>query len=109
MIALFGIIPFYLVIGAFVSHGHTHRPESPLDSLFPLMPAWSLVYMSLFLAVLLPVFVVHQQELIRRVVWMFLSTWLIAYAIFLLYPTAAPLHAKVSGSSFTDLVMRGLY
>ncbi|HEY3859152.1 MAG TPA: hypothetical protein VGM47_06005, partial [Gammaproteobacteria bacterium] len=73
MVVLFGIIPFYLVIGAFVSTGPTHRPESPLDSLFPLMPAWSLVYLSLFLAVLLPVFVVHQQELIRRVVWMFLS------------------------------------
>lgn len=26
-----------------------------------------------------------------------------------LYPTAAPLHAKVTGASFTDLVMRGLY
>lgn len=109
IVALFAIIPFYLVIGAFVSHGQTHRPLSSLDSLFPLVPAWSLVYLSLFLAALLPVFVVHQQELVRRVVWMYLSTWLTAFAVFLLFPTAAPLHAKVTGGDFTDLLMRGLY
>ena len=109
MAALFAIIPLYLVIGSIVSHGRLHRPDSSLDSLFPLAPAWSLVYLSLFLAALLPVFVVHQQELVRRVVWMYLSTWLTAYAVFLLYPTAAPLHAKLTGGGFTDEVMRGLY
>ncbi len=109
MVALFAIIPFYLVIGEFVSGGPTHRPISPLDPLFPLMPAWSLVYLSLFCAALLPVFVVHQQELIRRVVLMFLTTWLVAFAVFLLYPTAAPVHAGVTGGSFTDVVMRGVY
>lgn len=109
MVALFAIIPFYLVIGAFVADGQVHRPLLPLDALIPLVPAWSLVYLSLFLAALLPVFVVHQQELVRRVVWMYLTTWLIAFAIFLFYPTAAPIHAKVTGGSFTDLVMRGLY
>jgi membrane-associated phospholipid phosphatase len=109
MAALFAIIPFYLVIGAFVAGGHTHRPETPLDALFPLAPAWSLVYLSLFLAALLPVFVVHQQELVRRVVWMYLTTWLTAFAVFLLYPTAAPMHADVLGGGFTDVVMRGLY
>ncbi|HEX7965518.1 MAG TPA: phosphatase PAP2 family protein [Gammaproteobacteria bacterium] len=109
MVALFAIIPFYLVIGAFVAHGHTYRPETRLDALFPLVPAWSLVYLSLFLAALLPVFVVHQQELVRRVVWMYLTTWLTAFAVFLLYPTAAPVHADVLGGGFTDAVMRGLY
>ena len=109
MVALFAIIPFYLVIGSFVADGHVHRPQSGLDSLFPLAPAWSLVYLSLFLAALLPVFVVHQQELIRRVVWMYLTTWLIAFAVFMLYPTAAPVHAKVMAGDFTDVVMRGLY
>jgi membrane-associated phospholipid phosphatase len=109
MVALFAIIPVYLVIGAFVAGGHTHRPLSPLDAWFPLEPAWSLVYLSLFLAALLPVFVVHQQELIRRVVLMYLCTWLSAFALFLLYPTAAPAHAKVVGDDFTDILMRGLY
>lgn len=109
MVALFGIIPFYLVIGAFVASGHTSRPESSLDRLFPLVPGWSLVYLSLFLAVLLPVFVVHQQELVRRAVLMFLTAWLTAFAIFLLYPTAAPAHAKVGDGSFTEAVLRGLY
>ncbi len=40
---------------------------------------------------------------------MYLATWLTAFTVFLLYPTAAPMHAKVTGGSFTDLVMRGLY
>ena len=109
MVALFVTIPFYLVIGGYVAHGQLHRPASTLDSLFPLAPAWSLVYLSLFLAALLPVFVVHQQELIRRVVLMFLTTWWSAFAVFLLYPTAAPVHAPVIGDSFTDVVIRGLY
>lgn len=109
MVALFAIIPFYLVIGSIVAHRLTHRPGTFLDALIPLAPAWSVVYLSLFLAALLPVFVAHQQELIRRVVWMYLVTWLSAFAIFLLYPTAAPPHAKLAGSSFTDVLMRGLY
>lgn len=109
MVALFSIIPLYLVIGAYVAGHPTHSPLTALDSLFALNPAWSPVYLSLFLAALLPVFVVHQQELVRRVVWMYLTTWLIAFAVFLLYPTAAPAHAKLTGDDFTDVLLRGLY
>ena len=78
MVALFAIIPFYLVIGRYVSHQPLHSPELALDRRFPLEPSWSMVYLSLVLAALLPVFVVHQQELIRRVVLAYLCVWLFA-------------------------------
>ena len=109
MIALFAIIPFYLVIGSYVSHQPLHSPEIALDGRFPLEPAWSMVYLSLFLAAFLPVFVVHQQELIRRVILAYLSVWLIAFVFFLVYPTAAPKHADVTGDGFSAVALRAIY
>jgi membrane-associated phospholipid phosphatase len=109
MVALFAIIPVYLVIGAYASKRTLHSPELALDRAWPLQPEWSLVYVSLFLAALLPVFVVHQQRLIGRVVLAYLSVWLFAYAVFLLYPTAAPAHPKVIGTGFWAVALRTIY
>lgn len=109
MVALFAIIPGYLVIGSIVSGGPLHAPEMALDRAMPIDPAWSMVYVSLFLAALLPVFVVHQQELIRRVVLAYLSIWLVAYAFFLAYPTIAPQHAEVIGDGFNAVALRAIH
>lgn len=109
MVALFGIVPIYLVIGDFVSGGPVHAPASALDRAIPLDPSWSMIYVSLFLAALLPVFVVHQQELIRRVILAYLSVWLISYAFFLAYPTVAPRHHEVTGEGFSALALRTIY
>ena len=109
MVALFSIIPIYLVIGNFVSGGPTHAPELALDRAIPLEPAWSMIYLSLFLAALLPVFVVHQQELIRRVIAAYLSVWLVAYIFFLVFPTRAPQHDDVTGDGFSALALRMIY
>ena len=109
MVTLFAIIPIYLYIGAVVSHGSLHAPELPLDRALPLLPAWSLIYWSLFLAALLPVFVVHQHELVRRVIWAYLFIWLVAYAFFLIYPTAAPKRASPTDADFFNWVLRSIY
>lgn len=109
MIALFAIIPAYLVIGDFVSGGPVHAPAVALDHAIPLEPSWSMVYVSLSLAALLPVFVVHQQALVRRVILAFLSIWLVAYAFFLAYPTIAPRHDEVAGDGFSALALRAIY
>lgn len=109
MVALFAIIPGYLVIGELVAGGRLHAPDLPWDRAIPMDPAWSMVYVSLFLAALLPVFVVHQQELIRRVVLAYLSIWLVAYAIFLAYPTIAPQHAEVVGDGFNAVALRAIH
>lgn len=109
MVALFAIIPVYLVIGVFVSHRTLHAPELGLDRALPLRAAWSVMYGSLFVAAFLPVFVLHQQELIRRTILAYLTVWLVAYAFFLIYPTRAPQHSDAIGVGFSAWALRGIY
>ncbi len=109
MVTLFAIIPGYLVIGVIVSRWNLHSPALALDLALPLVPEWSVVYGSLFCAALLPVFIVHQQELVRRVINAYLTAWLVAFAIFLLYPTRAPPHPAVTSDDFSSLALRLIY
>jgi len=67
------------------------------------------VYGSLFVAIFLPVSVVHQQELIRRTVLAYLFTWLLAFACFLAYPMRAPHHPAVMGDDFASAALRLIY
>jgi membrane-associated phospholipid phosphatase len=109
MVALFSIVPFYLVIGVWVAGGIVHVPELALDRVVPVQPAWSVIYGSLFCAALLPVFVVHQQELVRRTILAFLMIWLVSYACFLAYPTIGPRPARVIGEGFFPWALRAIY
>jgi membrane-associated phospholipid phosphatase len=109
MVALFAIVPVYLFIGDLASGWTVHAPEMALDRALPLAPSWAMVYLSLFLAALLPVFVVHQQALIRRVILAYLSVWLVSYAFFLTYPTIAPQHEEVTGKGFSALALQTIY
>lgn len=110
MVALFAIVPVYLYIGELVQHGEViHVPELALDRMVPLRPEWSVVYGSLFLAALLPVFVVHQQELVRRTILAFLAVWLFSYVCFLAYPTIGPRPATVAGEGFFVWALHAIY
>lgn len=109
MVALFSIIPFYLYIGSLIQDRTLHMPELALDRIFPLEPAWSLAYGSLFLAALLPVFVVHQQELIRRTINGFLAIWLFSYVCFLVYPTVGSRAEEYVGEGFAAWGLRFIY
>ena len=111
MLVLGLIIPLYLVIGSTLMRGRTvHAPALGLDRAFPVEPAWSVVYLSLFLAALLPVFVVHQQALVRRVVLAYLAVWLGAYVVFLAYPTICPRPSDaVIGGDFSAWLLRAIY
>ena len=104
MVALFAVMPAYLFIGRL--GGTPTTPDIGLDHWLPVVPAWSFVYWSLFLAALLPVFVVHQQELVRRTVLAYLMAWLTAYAIFLVFPTVTARPATWPGDGFADWAMR---
>lgn len=111
MVALALIIPIYLVIGGVLVPGLTvYQPETFLDHALPLEPAWSVIYLSIFLAALLPVFVVHQPEMVRRTVNAFLAIWLVAYVFFLAYPTIGPRPtAKVVGDNFSVWLLQCIY
>ena len=110
MVLLVSLVPFYLVIAGRAQSGTAHVPEMALDRLLPLAPVWALVYGALYaFLIVLPVFVVHQQELIRRTVRAYLTVWIVAYVIFLLYPTVASRPETVTGTGFAVWGLRVLY
>jgi len=110
MIVLVSLVPLYILIAEAVPRRSLHVPEMGLDRIVPLQPAWALVYGSLYLfVILLPVFVIRQEEQIRRTVRAYLFIWITAYVCFLLYPTAAPRPASVAGEGFIVWGLRFLY
>jgi membrane-associated phospholipid phosphatase len=110
MILLVSLVPFYLVIAGRARGGAVHAPELLLDRLLPLAPVWALIYGAVYaFLIVLPVFVVQQNEMIRRTVWAYLTVWSVAYACFLLYPTIAPRPDAVSGEGFAVWGLRFLY
>src|SRR3954463_6988539 len=77
MVVLVSLVPFYIFIGELARERTLHVPELPFDRLVPLQPTWALVYGPLYLfLILLPVFVVRQEEQIRRTVLAYLTVWM---------------------------------
>ena len=111
MVLLVVLVPFYILIPELLPPRARHVPELALDRALPLMPSWALVYGALYLfLILLPIFVVRQDELIRRMVYAYLLVWITAYVFFFwLYPTAAPRPDRVTGQGFAVWGLRALY
>lgn len=105
------LIPLYVLIPEFLPPRTRYAPELALDRAIPLIPSWAIVYGALYLfVILLPVFVIRQDGLIRRTVYAYLLIWTTAYAFFFLaYPTAAPRPDIVSGEGFGVWGLRALY
>ena len=110
MVVLVSLVPFYIFIAELMPGRTLHVPALALDRVVPLQPAWALVYGSLYLfLILLPVFIVRQEEQIRRTVLAYLLVWIAAYVCFLAYPTQAPRPAEVVGEGFAVWGLRFLY
>ncbi len=111
MVLLVTLVPFYILIPAFLPPRTRHVPELALDRALPLVPFWALVYGALYLfLILLPIFVVRQDELIQRTVYAYLLIWITAYLFFfVVYPTAAPRPALVVGEGFAVWGLSALY
>lgn len=110
MIVLMALVPVYLFIAHDAAVGSVHRPEIWLDRVLPLEPAWALIYGALYLfLIVLPVFVVREQEHIRRTFLAYVAVWITAYVIFMVYPTVAPRPDKVIGKGFANWGLRFLY
>jgi membrane-associated phospholipid phosphatase len=91
MVILVGMVPFYIFIAGPHANRTQHVPAIAFDGVIPLVPAWSLVYGALYaFLIALPVFVVREEEHLRRTVRAYLAVWITAYACFLAYPTIAP-------------------
>ena len=75
-----------------------------------MQPVWALVYGVLYLfLIVLPVFVVRQEEHIRRTVFAYLAIWISAYVCFLAYPTMASRPTEVVGHGFAVWGLKFLY
>ena len=110
MVGLVAMVPIYLFIGR-PSPGRVHHaPAIALDDAIPLLPAWSLIYGALYaFLIALPVFLVREEEHLRRTVRAYLTVWIGAYLVFLTYPTVAPRPATVGGTGFGAWGLRLLY
>jgi len=111
MVLLVALVPLYIMIPEFLPPRTRHVPELALDHVLPLIPSWAVVYGALYLfLILLPVFVVRQDQLIQRTVYAYLLVWITSYIFFfVVYPTAAPRPAKVIGEGFAMWGLRALY
>jgi len=110
MVLLVSLVPFYIFIAEWTEDRVHHVPAIALDRAIPLVPAWALLYGALYLfLILLPVFVVRQEDHIRQTVFAYLSIWITAYVCFLLYPTMALRPAIISGNGFAAWGLRFLY
>lgn len=89
-ILYFGIIwPLYVYINQLELHQHfkKHVLKIWLDEIIPFEPIWVFVYASMYVAVILPFVYVKDKLLYRRMFFSFSLTGLIAYVVFLVFPT----------------------
>ncbi len=107
--AVVSLVPLYFGVGAQTLGLGLHAPEVALDRAVGLEPAWMLVYGSLLVFLLLPVFVVRDGELFRRAMKTYLVTLSVAYVGFVFYPTAGPRPSDVPGDGFAAWCLRLQY
>ncbi len=104
------LLPMYFVIAELTGRRATYVPAVALDRAVSVQPAWMIVYGSLYVFIgFLPVLVVRGRELFRRALQGYLMVMLVSFAGFLLYPTAAPRPAVVSGDGFAAWSLRLAY
>jgi len=104
------LVPCYLVIGAQVRGGPLHQPALALDRALPVLPLWTLVYGSLYLAIFLPMVVVRHEEHLRRTLWAFVMLWAIGAIGWLSYPTVLLRPARaLLGDGFGAWTLRIAY
>ena len=111
MVLLVALGPLYIFIPAIWPPAARYSPAIALDHALPLLPSWSIVYGALYVfLILLPIFVIRQDDLIRRTVNAYLLIWITAYIFFfVIYPTEAPRPERVVGEGFAVWGLSILY
>jgi membrane-associated phospholipid phosphatase len=112
MLALMVMPVAYLFIADHVKFGRLSAPALPIDAAIPLVPAWVLVYGALYLfLIILPVFVIRAEPQVRRTFLTYLVVWIVAFVVFVAYPTKAPRPADltIAINTFADWGVVALY
>ena len=111
LVLLAALVPLYIILPELLPPPVRHRPELAIDRTLPLVPVWALGYGTLYLfLILLPLLVVREDDLIRRMAHAYLLIWIAAYLFFFVfYPTAAPRPLTVSAGGFGAWGLKALY
>jgi len=80
------IYSIYFPLSRYTATLPGHTLETAVDRAIPLVPVWMYVYALVFLAGFLPLFVVADRLLFRRVVYAFIAVEVTGFAVFLLFP-----------------------
>jgi membrane-associated phospholipid phosphatase len=107
--AVVSLIPVYFFIGGMTPGRAVHMPAIAIDRAIPLVPAWMIVYGSLYTFMLLPVLVARHPPLFRKALQSYVFIMILAYAGFLLYPTLTPRPSKLVADSFAAWTLQLTY
>lgn len=104
------LVPVYVVLGAFARGRTLHMPGLALDHALPVLPAWTLIYGSLYFAIFLPMVVIRGEGHIRRTMWAFVMVWVVGIVGWVFYPTVLPRPSPAAiGGGFCSWTLRIAY
>ncbi len=96
----------YFPINRLLDGADAHHPTTWVDTALPLWPGWMFVYFAVFFSGFLPVLVVGQRGLFRRVAVAYLIVQVCAFSVFLLYPVS--MHLRAEDTEVVNFVTWGL-
>jgi len=96
----------YFVLAILMEDRTFHVPEVALDKAVSLQPTWMLVYGSLYVFMLLPFYLVREDNLFRRMLLSYIMVLVVSYIGFLVYPTVGPRPVYVLGNGFFAWTLR---
>jgi membrane-associated phospholipid phosphatase len=76
----------YVVSGRLVEHGETHSLAVRLDSEIPFSPPFVWIYLTVYMAFIIPFLLIQDKRFFRLCVASYLSVILVSVAWFMLYP-----------------------
>jgi len=101
----------YFVVAAAIPAQRALTLSSSVDRLIPLVPAWAYVYGAIYSVAVVPLFIVRDARVLRRVALGFMAINLFAGLVFLAYPTRMerPAWIGLPAGSFTQWSMGLIY
>jgi membrane-associated phospholipid phosphatase len=110
MLVLAFLVPFYILIGDLITPAQRlHRPYIHLDKMIHVSPFWVIAYLSLWVFWILPLLLIKQDALLRKVILAFITAWIVSYVVFLSYPTIAPRPTDLACRDFFSWCLQLVY
>ncbi len=106
-LAGFFLIPYFMINRIPVT-GTAYDASIPLDGMIPLVPLFIFPYLTAYAMAFLPVLVVKDKKIFRRVALAYAATMAIAYATFILYPVNLP-HPAIYGNGLASRILSWFY